>query len=223
MEEEFETGRGLPKPLLIILVIVGALFCIWLGVVLSSFEGRDAQAEALREQEEEMIRETEPGPGDDHGTLRIASDISAKPAPGMIRLSEVPESLMDKQVVGISVGSTHHAYIIDRVSGQKNLMLFTTSIEATPIVTLHNYRQNKTFVWTSNATDMVDVAFGGYDNINNIILKFSTVRFVQDSERMPLKPYPFEVMTLKQWSELHPTTLVNIDESKSNQDYFANP
>lgn len=221
MDEDFEADRrGMPKPLLFIVGILSLLFLVWLAIVINSFDKQDSQADAEREEEEAMLAELEPGVGDDHGLLRFATDISAKPVPVMIPLYEVPESLLSKKVIGISVGEIHHAYMIDQGSARKNLFLFSTSIGTTPIIALHNYRQEKTFVYSSDETEMIDVAFGGYDGVNNIILKFNTIRLVQDSDKIPFDPYPFEVMTLQQWSELHPETLVNIDETKSSKDYF---
>lgn len=221
MEDEIEKPRGLPIAVKIILGIFGLIFLGWLIVVLFSFEGETRAERIRRENEEALLNELNPGEFDDHNVLRLATHVSAKGVPKMIRLAEVDPALLDKTVIGLDADGVQHAYIIDPGSKQKDLMLITTSMRTVPIVLLHNYRQNKTFAYTrSMNAQVIEVAFGGYDQASNIALMFGDSRYDQASPKMPFDSYPFEVMTLREWSDLHPETLVNVDEALSDLDYF---
>ena len=220
MADSDENRDGLPLLVKLVGGLMGLAILAWFVFILLSFEEKDPRLVALREQEEAMIAELEPDMYDDHAPLRLAVEKLAKAAPLMHPIYDVPEEMMSKNVVGVSVGQTHHAYVIDRQHEGKNLVLLTTNVEQAPIVILHNYHHDKTFVFSEEGEDIIDISFGGYDLDNNIVLLFNGVRYVQDSDKLPLERYPYERMTLQEWSELHPNTFVNYDEALSDKDYF---
>ena len=214
--ETSEEQHGIPRVIWAggcILILAFLSFSIFIA---SSFEGRYQQrkvALALEAQREATGN-------DDHKTLIFIHDNPAKELPVM---EPVPEGLdLDsKTVVGVVAGDVAHAYVL-RDTPDRTVLLLSTIVNDRPVVISHNYERDITRVLTDpNSTELIKIYVGGWEYERDLVLMLENEdRFDQESLKIPLQDFPFQKTSLAEWVKLHPNTLVNFDEEKTDKNYY---
>lgn len=214
--ETNEQPHGIPRVVWIVGCILIFLLLPFVVYIASSFEGRYKQREAALALEAQR----EATGNDDHKTLIFIHDNPAKELPVM---EPVPQGLdlATKNVVGFVVGDIAHAYVL-RKTPDRTVLLFSTIVNDQPIAISHNYERDITRVFTDrDSKELIKIYIGGWEYERDLVLMLENEdRFDQESTKIPLQDYPFERTTLAEWVRLHPNTLVNFDEDKTDKNYY---
>lgn len=193
----------LPQSVKLMMYVAGLLLAAFVIFVVANQESK-SEADKLREWIES---ERQPTGDDHHMALRFVWDEefnSQNP-----KMEPLPnDDLPDVPVIGVDVDGTAHAFTLnDKAKDQTTTI--QTKIAGRPLAIIHNYVHKTTRVFTVDSGDVVPVKRGGLQDDFQFALLHNGVRYVLDSEKIPLDNYPFEVTTLAEWAKSHPDTLVH--------------
>ncbi|RMF45122.1 MAG: hypothetical protein D6753_00970 [Planctomycetota bacterium] len=208
-EEPRRAGRGW----IYLLVGIGLCLAAFASVVWMSFEEEDPARAKARRLEAELT----PAGLDDHPPLRFANDELALTNPPFRRVIE--SDIDDRLVCGIEANGKSVAIILRPTERRDNLILSTT-VGGKPIVVTHNYLLDTTRVFTGDSTEPIDLRLGGFTDSKQLVLLYQDVRYLQESDRIPLPDYPYVITTLRKWYADHPDTLLNDSEQRNDIMYY---
>jgi len=130
----------------------------------------------------------------------------------------------DKMVIGVSVGNTHRAYLIDAFRMPREFHIKTATaaetqelgrhivndlINGVPISVTHCDDSSCSRVFAGDGNESLDLAVGGWRD-GQMDLLLSRECFLQNATDTPLEDYPFEIATWGRWKSDHPETDIYI-------------
>ena len=132
----------------------------------------------------------------------------------------------DQRVIGVSVGNSHRAYLIEAFEAP-NVPLNPSQIhrlrvhvvndvidgKAVTVTYCDDYQCARVF-WDPKSKRPLKVGLAGMQD-KEMQLFYNGKRFGQTAEAPPLQIYKFEVMTWKEWKKLHPNTKLYIGKRKT--------
>ncbi len=192
---------------------LGACLAGFIAVVLMSFEEEDPAVVKARRLEAELM----PSGLDDHPPLRFANDESALTAPPFRKATE--SDIDDRKVCGVETDGKSIAIIL-RPTERRDHLILSTIVGSSPVVVTHNYLLDTTRVFTRDTAGLIDLRLGGFTDAKELVLLYEGVRYLQDSDRIPLEDQPFVVTTLRKWYADHPDTLLNDSEQRNDVLYY---
>ncbi|HBE68613.1 MAG TPA: hypothetical protein DDW52_10750 [Planctomycetaceae bacterium] len=195
--------ESLPQSVRLMMYVAGLLLAAFVIFVIVNQEGK-SEAEKFREW---VDSERQPEGDDHHMALRFVWDEefnSQNP-----KMEPLPDGdLPAVQVIGVEVDGVAHAFTLnDKAKDQTTTI--QTKIAGMPLAIIHNYVHKTTRVLTSSTGDVVPVKRGGLQDNFQFAVLHEGVRYVLDSDKIPLDDYRFEITSLAEWAKAHPDTLVH--------------
>jgi hypothetical protein len=197
-------SEGLPGSVKALFAISALMLIGFVIFVMFSFEGKSDEEVKLQRLEAEKA----PTGRDDHRELRFAYD--EEPIENLQFVALPEEGLDEIRVIGIEVGG--EAVALALTAEAKDFLFIRTMVNNRSIVAVHNYLGAQTNVFAGEGAEPLALKLGGQDVVRDVVLMYEDVRYTQNSSRIPVAQYPFEVTTLDKWAEKHPNTTVCLRE-----------
>lgn len=130
----------------------------------------------------------------------------------------------DKMVIGVSVGNTHRAYLIEAFEMPRDFHIKTATssetqklgrhvvndlVDGVPISVTYCDDTSCCRVFTGDGDESLDLAVSGWRE-EQMELLLSRERFLHSDADAPLEDYPFEITTWGHWKSDHPETDVYV-------------